>query len=380
MAVLAITGANGLLGFHFRAFLFARYRDQFERIVLINRDDFDNESILAEKLSDCDVIVHLAAQIIGEADILIGENRWLSKKLTRALQQSNKKNRHLIFASSTHIERDTPYGQSKREAGDHFSEYCNASGDIYTPIVFPNIFGEFGRPFYNSVVSTFCHQLVRGVQPEIHQDSILSLMHAQQAAQCIMDVLLNKTAGVQTPRGQELSVSALLNQLQALDRDRRDFLIPDLSSPMQLDLYNTLRSYISMDDLPVRLNVRSDPRGDLFESLRSKHGGQVFVSMTKPAKERGNHFHLRKVERFCVLSGDGNIRLRRLFRTRSDSFQVYGQYPCVIDIPTFYAHSIQNYAERGDLITLFWAHEIFDPNNSDTYPEPVDVRLSTAPT
>lgn len=373
MAVLAITGAGGLLGFHLRAFLHARHRNQYDRIVLVGRDDFDNEARLGELLWDCDCIVHLAALIAGPADDILSRNRTISEVLTKALDV-HKKPRHLVFASSTHIDRDTPYGQSKRNADAHFSAFCNARGYLYTPIVFPNIFGEGGLAFYNSVVSTFCSQLVRGRKPEVRQDAMLSLMHAQRAAQCIADILLNKKAGTQTPKGEAITVSGLLSKLEALDRDRRDFIIPDLRSPLDLDLYNTLRSYIDASDLPQRLKVRSDDRGSLFESLRTKHGGQVFISTTRPDITRGNHFHLHKLERFCVISGEANIRIRKLFSNMTNAYHVSGEYPCVLDIPTLHTHSIINLS-NVDLITMFWAHEIFDPGNPDTYPEPVDLHF-----
>lgn len=370
MTTLAITGVGGLLGFHLRALIHARFRDKYDRIVPIHRDDFRDEARLAELLSDCDGVVHLAARILGDSDAVLGENQRISSALTKALEQNTEKRPHLVFASSTHIDRDTAYGQSKREASDYLSAFAAARGCVYTPIVFPNVFGENGLPFHNSVVSTFCFQLRRGGKPEIQNDGMLSLLHAQRAAQCITNVLEQKTEGVVRPEGIAISVSELLQRLSAMEQEIRAFLIPDLSNPFDLDLYNTLRSFCRPEDLPVRLTQRSDERGTLFETVKTKHGGQAFASVTKPHVTRGNHFHLHKLERFCVLSGEANISIRKLFSSVSHSYHVYAEYPCVLDIPTMHTHSIENVGET-DLLTLFWAHEVFDPDRPDTYPEPV---------
>ena len=118
------------------------------------------------------------------------------------------------------------------------------------------------------------------------------------------------------------------------------------------------------------LDLRSDNRGSLFEAIKSEHGGQVFLSSTVPGATRGNHFHTRKIERFLVVAGEAEIRLRKLFTDSVDTFRVSGARPCFIDMPTFHTHSIQNVG-NSEVITLFWANEIYDPANSDTYSEQV---------
>jgi UDP-2-acetamido-2,6-beta-L-arabino-hexul-4-ose reductase len=132
-----------------------------------------------------------------------------------------------------------------------------------------------------------------------------------------------------------------------------------------------LRSYLFPRHYPVRLELRTDSRGSLFEAVKSFGGGQVFMSTTRPGVVRGNHFHTRKIERFLVVSGEAEIKLRRLFANDIITFRVSGAEPSYVDMPTFYTHSITN-TGTSELTTLFWANEIFDPADADTYMEPVE--------
>ena len=146
--------------------------------------------------------------------------------------------------------------------------------------------------------------------------------------------------------------------------------IPDLDSNLRVDLFNTLRSELFPDHYPVKLTLRSDHRGSLFEAVRAHQKGQAFISTTKPGIVRGNHFHLHKVERFCVISGKATIRLRKLFSTDIAVFDVSGEQPSFIDIPTLHTHDITN-TGTSDLITLFWSNEFYDPDHPDTWTENV---------
>ena len=167
------------------------------------------------------------------------------------------------------------------------------------------------------------------------------------------------------------SVSECLQKLQGFDHSYRGHLIPELKTDVDLDLFNTYRSYLYPRYYPVTLQLHSDTRGHLFEAVKSLHGGQCFISTTKPGITRGNHYHTRKFERFLVLNGDAVIRIRKLLTGDIVEFKVSGAAPQYIDMPTFCTHDITN-TGQSDLTTLFWAHEIFDPQRSDTIREPVE--------
>ena len=129
-------------------------------------------------------------------------------------------------------------------------------------------------------------------------------------------------------------------------------------------------SYIDFNDLPRQLYSNRDNRGILFEIVKEMSGGQTFFSVTRPDVIRGNHFHTRKIERFCVVSGNAIIRLRRIGYNKIIEYKVTGNDPTAIDIPIYHTHNIENIG-KSDLLTLFWSNDIFNPEAPDTYIEKV---------
>ena len=139
-----------------------------------------------------------------------------------------------------------------------------------------------------------------------------------------------------------------------------------MKTDFDLNLFNTFRSYIDNNLLLRNLELNKDNRGYLFEVVKELNGGQTFFSYTKPGIIRGNHFHTKKIERFCVVSGKAIIRIRKLGCKKINEFEVSGKNPVVIDIPIFHTHNIKNIS-NDELLTLFWANQIYDVNNPDTY-------------
>ena len=258
------------------------------------------------------------------------------------------------------------YGVSKRTAHEHLSAWAERAGTSYCNLILPHIFGEHGRPFYNSVVSTFAYQLAQGLTPEVKGDGQLSLLHSHDVAKLIWQHIGKRTRGTERPQGTPISVTGLLTKLQALDSRYRKGVIPQLSDPLDLRLFNTYRSYYSHEQRAHSLKLHTDNRGSLFESIRSDGCGQVFLSTTHPGITRGNHFHTRKVERFVVIEGEAEIKLRRMLTSDTHTYRVSGAEPKAIDIPILYTHNIKNVGD-GPLLTMFWAGEHFDPQDSDTY-------------
>jgi len=220
-------------------------------------------------------------------------------------------------------------------------------------------------------VSTFCHQLAAGERPEIHHDIDLQLIHAQDVADIILDILLSGRAGEVRATGRSVTVTQLLARLSSIASCYRDHRIPDLTDPLDLSLFNTFRSYLYPQHYPVGLHPHVDSRGRLLEMVRCCHsGGQCFFSTTAEGVTRGNHFHRRKFERFVVLQGTAHIEVRRLFTSDVSQFAVDGAHPSYVDIPTLHTHNIKN-AGSGEMVALFWANEIFDPAAPDTFGETV---------
>lgn len=363
---VGITGAAGLLAYHLRIFLKALGGCE---VRLAERDTFQSDSALDRFVCDVDAVVHLAGMNRGEDAEVEAVNPWLAEKLTAAFRRTATRP-VVIYSNSTHIDRETPYGRGKRAAASHLEQWARAEGANFLDLVLPNVFGEFGRPFYNSAVSTFCHQLAHGEEPRIHQDGVVELVHAQDVAWEIWEALGQARSGKARMAGTPMQVSVLLDRLRQLHGSYSAHVMPSLENPLDRRLFNTLRSYMFPTRYPVALTLHGDSRGSLFEAVKTRGGGQTFMSSTHPGITRGNHFHLRKVERFLVVAGQAEIRLRRIFTNEVHVFAVSGTTPCYIDMPTCHTHSITNTGNQ-ELVTLFWANEIFDPADSDTYAEPV---------
>lgn len=366
---IGITGADGLIGWHQRAYLKAI--DGGHEVRLANRATFMQPESLAGFVQGLDAIIHLAGMNRGTDAEVEATNAALARDLVAACEQTGTRP-FLVFANSTHQDRDTSYGRGKRAAANTFRLWAEQSGASFANLILPHVFGEFGKPFYNSVVSTFCYQLARNETPQIICDGDLELLHVQDvAAHCLRAIQESQRGDIRL-NGVGMKVSTLLQRLTEMRDQYQSMILPRLESMLDVRLFNTLRSYLFPGHYPVALTLHSDTRGSLFEVVKSMSGGQVFMSTTHPGITRGNHFHTRKVERFLVASGEADICLRKLFSNEVTRFKVSGGAPSYVDIPTFHTHCISNTGQT-ELVTLFWANEIYDPADSDTFPELVSA-------
>ncbi|HVK56562.1 MAG TPA: NAD-dependent epimerase/dehydratase family protein [Burkholderiales bacterium] len=363
---IGITGIEGLIGWHLRCFF--KPRGEFQ-VIPANRATFASAVALQEFVGRCDVVIHLAGANRGPDQDVAAANIALTTALIEACDAADV-TPHIIFSSSTHIFRGTAYGASKIACSDRFRAWADRTGAIFSNLVLPNVFGEHGKPFYNSVVSTFCHQLALALVPEVKADATLEFVHCHEIGLFILDLIQKKTDAEIILPGRSMSISGLLARLTEFDHAYKSALMPHFSDAFDLALFNTYRSYLYPQHYPVVVPLNTDQRGTLFETVKSLNGGQTFVSTTKPGVTRGNHFHFHKVERFFVLSGEAVIRLRRLFSDEVREFPVSSGSPCFIDMPSLHTHNITNTGD-SELITMFWAHEIFDRERPDTYQEMV---------
>ena len=367
---VGITGQSGFIGYHLTQYL-RLHGDEVE-IVPFDAAYFRDPEQLKWFVQQCDAIVHLAAMNRGPDDEIYVTNVGLVQQLIEALERAGH-TPHIIFSSSIQEERDNAYGRSKREGARLLAAWAERNNARCTSLVIPNVFGPFGRPFYNSVVATFCHQLTHGLNPRIDVDATLSLISVQELAGEIFRAIQGAydTPVVYLPATAERNVSKILARLCEfkgwyLDRH----IIPNLNGPFDTALFNTFRSFIEPDHFPVYPEVHADDRGYLAEVLKDLSGGQVFFSVTRPGITRGNHFHMRKVERFCVIQGEAVIRLRKIGTDQIIEYHVQGSKPSFVDIPIYYTHNITN-TGTTDVLTLFWTNELFDPEDPDTFYEAV---------
>lgn len=371
---IGITGKNGFIGTH----LFNKLCiDKIEQVgEIFSLDNWEPQSI-SDFVKNCDIIIHLAA--INRHDdeyILYNKNVGLIKQLIDSMENTNSRP-YVIFASSIQEEQDNLYGKSKRDGRLLLEEWSAKNNAKFTGIIIPNVFGPFGRPFYNSVFATFCYQLANSIKPEIKNDNELNIIYINELIDVIELLITSFINKESVPLIFEFSdpnyikVSTLLKLLYSYHETYgNNKIIPNLNSEFNLNLFNTYMSYIPLSNFPVLYEEHVDNRGKFVELINSNGYSLVSYSTTKPNITRGNHFHTRKIERFSVIDGNAIISLRRIGTNRIHKFTINGNKPGFIDIPIWYTHSITNVGNK-DLITVFWTNEMFNPNNSDTYFEEV---------
>lgn len=385
-----VTGAAGFLGWHLRARLMLVPGAE---VVAITRADFDSAS-LEWAVSDADVVMHCAGINRGSDEELEAGNVALARRLVLALESTTVA-RHMagrpepavVFAGSNYADddhpgRDSPYGRGKREAGHVLSTWAEHAGQnaSVADLRFCGLFGEHGRPGYNSFVANFAHAIATGERPSITGDRELPLLHVGEAVERMIAAARERTHGVVAQTGTPMLISDVARTLDLFHQVYAPVgEIPDLTGPLAVPLFNTLRAAMWPQAYPLRPTPRSDERGTLVETVRVHGGtGQAFVSTTDPGFTRGNHFHLNKIERFQVISGIGLIRLRRVLTDETVEFTVTGAEPAVVDMPSLWTHSITNIGDEP-LVTFFWTNELFDPRRPDTWPLDVTGDRDTRP-
>ncbi|MEO6549760.1 MAG: NAD-dependent epimerase/dehydratase family protein [Ferruginibacter sp.] len=372
MLKIGITGQEGFIGKHLYNTL-GLFPDQYER-VYFKKCFFENDRDLDAFVSNCDVIVHLAAMNRhNNPDVIYNINVRLVKSLIASLERTHSI-AHVIMSSSSQEEKDNPYGKSKKEGRILFTEWANKNNAFFTGLVIPNVFGPFGNPYYNSVVATFCHKLTNKEVPLIDVDGQLKLIYIDELVKVILDQVKSKTGGHLLPveHTAEFNVSGLLAMLKGYKELYMDHgIIPVLRNGFEINLFNTFRCYMDIKNhFPVKYTQHTDHRGTFTEVIRLNVGGQVSFSTTGPAITRGNHFHTRKIERFSVIKGNALIQLRRIGTEECLDFYVNGEEPAYVDMPIWYTHNITNTGQE-DLYTIFWINEFYDVNDPDTYFETV---------
>ncbi len=370
MLRIGITGQAGFIGTHL--FNYLGVQDGVQRIPF--KDEFFQENRrLEEFVTQCDVIVHLAA-VNRHHDIqsLHDTNVYLVDQLIQALEATNS-TPHVLFSSSTQENRDNLYGHSKKAGRLLLSDWAQKNNAPFTGLVIPNVFGPFGRPFYNSVVSTFSHQLVHNLEPTIDIDAELSLIYINDLLDELWQVIRDRQVADELLINAQstATVTEILDKLVGYKNGyMENGILPDMRTYFDLCLFNTFRSYVPVDFFPKPYILHQDDRGQFVELVKSNTGGQTSYSTTRPGITRGNHFHTRKVERFMVVQGEAIIQLRRIGTDEVIEYRLSGEKPAYVDIPIWYTHNITNVG-ADDMLTVFWINELFNPDDPDTFFEKV---------
>ncbi len=397
MIKIGITGQAGFIGTHLFNTL-SLHPDKYIRIPF--RDEFfQSEEALDAFVKQCDVIVHLAAMNRhNDPNVLYKTNIELVQKLIDSMERTNSKP-YVIMSSSLQEERDNVYGLSKKEGRELFNQWAERNGAKFTGLIIPNVFGPFGVPFYNSVISTFSYQICNKQEPKIEVDNELKLIYVGDLVNIIFSLFpadyaeknadyadivntedTESTEGtegwlppkvLEVPYRAKYKVTELLGKLQGYyDSYVVNGIFPDLTDWFEVCLFNTFRSYIPKEHFPVKYNKHSDQRGIYVETMKFNSRGQVSFSTTLPGITRGNHFHTRKIERFAVIKGKASMKLRKYGTDEVIEYILDGEEPAYVDMPIWFTHNITNIGDT-EMLTMFWINEVYDPNDPDTYYEPV---------
>ena len=389
---IGITGQAGFVGTHLYNFL--GLQENVERIPFQD-EYFKDESKLHEFVKSCDVIVHLAAMNRhGDPQVIYDTNIQLVNQLIKACE-ATETTPHILFSSSTQEDRDNLYGKSKKDGRKLLEQWAERNNAQFTGFVIPNVFGPFGNPYYNSFIATFCHQLTHGEQPKIDIDGEVKLIYVGELVKEIYTVISKQSpitnhlslttnhqlpttnhqspiTSYQLPFTSQIRVSKVLSLLEGFKENYfKNGIIPNLDNEFEKNLFNTFLCYIDHEEFfPFHLTKHSDDRGSFVETVKLNSGGQVSFSTTVPGITRGNHYHIRKAERFAVIKGRARIELRKIGTEKVLSFELNGDKPSFVDMPIWYTHNITNIGDE-DLFTVFWINEHYNPDDGDTYFEKV---------
>lgn len=332
-------------------------------------------SELYEALQQVDCIIHLAGVNRPEdpKEFEIG-NVGSIKDICDKLKDIGRTPK-IILSSSIQAVLDNPYGVSKRLAEEELQRFSADTGAECVVYRFKNLFGKWCRPNYNSVTATFCHNIANDLPIQISDPSNeIELTHIDDVVEAFTAELSSSSPGFRFAQPLEsvrISLGELAEKIHFFKKMRTSLHLPVLDNAFERALYGTYLSYLDTRDFEYGLEKRSDQRGSLAEFLKSPSMGQIFVSRTKPGITRGDHYHHTKTEKFLVLQGTAIIRFRHIDSDQVLEYRVQGEDYRVLDIPPGYTHSIENVGE-DELVTLFWASEIFDPEKPDTYFEKVE--------
>lgn len=398
---ILVTGAKGFVGKNLCAALrnVAEGKDKSRGIdsdITIYEFDIDTEkSLLEEYCKDADFVFNLAGVNRPEntEDFMNGNFGFASELLENLKKYNN--NCPVMLSSSlqaTLVGRyaEGEYGKSKKAGEDLFFKYSEETGAKVYVYRFPNLFGKWCRPNYNSAVATFCNNIANDLPIQVNDRAIeLQLLYIDD----LVDEMFNILKGqphlceydgldtVDTPNGKfcycpivhKVTLGEIVDLLEEFKNQPSTLVIPEIPyNSFAKKLYSTYLSYLPKEKASFPLKMNVDPRGSFTELLKTEKCGQVSVNISKPGITKGQHWHNTKWEFFIVVSGKGLIQQRKIGTDEVLNFPVSGEKIEAVHMLPGYTHNIINLSDSEDLVTVMWANEQFDPNKPDTFFEVVE--------
>ena len=285
---------------------------------------------------------------------------------------------------------DSEYGRSKKAGEELFFEYSEATGAQVLVYRFPNLFGKWCRPNYNSAVATFCNNIANDLEITVNDPAVeLELLYIDDLIDEMLDALEGKEHrcefdGINTvmteggkycaaPVTHKVTLGEIVDLLRSFKAQPSTLVMPEIpKGSFAKKLYSTYLSYLPKEKVSFPLKMNVDDRGSFTELLRTGNCGQFSVNISKPGITKGQHWHHTKWEFFIVVSGKGLIQMRKIGSDEVLNFEVSGEKIEAVHMLPGYTHNIINLSESEDLVTVMWANELFDPNKPDTFFEVVE--------
>ena len=395
-----ITGAKGFVGKNLVAalnnLLSGKDRTHPElSIEEIMQYDLDTDPDLLEPYcQEADFVFNLAGvnRPKDNAEFMAG-NFGFASRLLDALKKAGNTCPVMLSSSiqATLMGRyaGSDYGKSKLAGEELFFDYARETGAEVLVYRFPNLFGKWCRPNYNSAVATFCHNMARDLPITVNDPSVeLELCYIDD----LLDEMLRALAGnphrcdyqgvtpLENPQGRycfvpvthRVSLGEIVELLEAFRDQPKTLMMPPIpENSFSKKLYSTYLSYLPMEKAAFPLKSNVDARGSFTELLKTLDCGQFSVNISKPGITKGQHWHHSKWEFFIVVSGQALIQQRRIGDDEVLEFRVSGDHIQAVHMLPGYTHNIINLSDTQDLVTLMWANECFDPGKPDTFFEVV---------
>ncbi len=403
---ILITGSAGFVGKNLTAAL-KNIRDGKDRThpnITVNEIlEYDVDTpheLLDEYCQKADFVFHLAGvnRPQNPAEFMEG-NYGFTTTLLNTLKKHNNTCPVMISSSiqATCIGRyDSDYGRSKKAGEELMFEYSRQTGAEVLIYRFPNLFGKWCRPNYNSVIATFCHNIANDLPITVSDPSIeLQLLYIDDLVEemlCALDgkehhctfegintVLCDDGQYCAVPTTHKVTLGEIVELLESFKNQPNTLVIPEIApDSFAKKLYSTYLSYLPKEKIAFPLKMNCDERGSFTELLKTANCGQFSVNISKPGITKGQHWHNTKWEFFIVVSGHGLIQMRKINSNGSDeqnevlNFEVSGDKIEAVHMLPGYTHNIINLSETENLVTVMWANEQFDPKHPDTFFEPVE--------
>ncbi len=398
---ILVTGAKGFVGKNLCVSLrnIMHGKDRTRNLLIEDIFEYDCDTdmaLLDDFCREADFVFHLAGINRPQNDAEFMEGNF---GFTAVLLDALKKHRNccpVMLASSiqallTGRYENSEYGRSKLAGEELLFQYADETGAKVLVYRFPNLFGKWCRPNYNSAVATFCHNIANDLPITVSDPSVsLTLLYIDDLITEMLDALEGKEHRceyksldvVSTTSGRYCYVPAVyretLGQIVALLESFHDqpntLIMPAIpEGSFEKKLYSTYLSYLPKDKISFSLKMNADERGSFTELMRSESSGQFSVNISKPGTTKGRHWHHSKWEFFIVVSGHGLIRERKIGTDEILEFAVSGEKIQAVHMLPGYTHEIVNLSETENLVTVMWANESFDPERPDTFAEPMEV-------